>query len=101
MDNQLQWHNFYQELNQPEIDLAKASLYLAQAEYPDLEPQAYLAALDAIAAEIEARLPIERYPLKVIQTISRYLFDTLGLKGNPKTITILIIASYIWYSTVN
>lgn len=84
MDNQLQWHNFYQELNQPEIDLAKASLYLAQAEYPDLEPQAYLAALDAIAAEIEARLPIERYPLKVIQTISRYLFDTLGLKGNQK-----------------
>lgn len=82
MDNQLQWHNFYQELNQPEIDLAKASLYFAQAEYPDLKPQKYLEVLDTIATEIDTRLPVERYPLKVIQTINQYLFTTLGFKGN-------------------
>lgn len=82
MDNQLLWHNFYQEINQPEIDLAKAALYFSQAEYPDLDPQHYLATLDTIAAEIELQLPPERYPLKVIQIINRHLFDILGLRAN-------------------
>jgi regulator of sirC expression with transglutaminase-like and TPR domain len=84
MDNQLLWHNFYQEVSQSEIDLAKASLYFAQAEYSDLEPQVYLQVLDTIASEIELQLPAERYPLKVIQTINRHLFDTLGFRGNQK-----------------
>jgi regulator of sirC expression with transglutaminase-like and TPR domain len=84
MDNQLRWHNFYQEVSQPEIDLAKASLYFAQAEYFDLDPQEYLNILDTIAAEIDARLASERYPLKVIQTINQYLFNTLGFRGNQK-----------------
>jgi regulator of sirC expression with transglutaminase-like and TPR domain len=82
MDNQLRWHNFYREVSQPEIDLTKASLYFAQAEYTDVRPQEYLKVLDTIAAEIEVQLPAERYPLKVIQTINRHLFDTLGFRGN-------------------
>ena len=82
MDNQLRWHNFYQEVNQPEIDLAKACLYFAQAEYTDLDPQKYLTVLDAIASAIEPQLPSERYPLKVIKSINQYLFDTLGFQGN-------------------
>jgi len=84
MDNQLLWHNFYQEVSQSEIDLAKACLYFAQAEYSDLEPQVYLQVLDTIALEIELQLTAERYPLKVIQTINRHLFDTLGFRGNKK-----------------
>ncbi|MEL6495851.1 MAG: transglutaminase-like domain-containing protein [Cyanobacteria bacterium J06623_7] len=82
MDNQLRWHNFYQEVSQPKIDLAKACLYFAAAEYPDLNPQKYLADLDAIAAAIKPQLPAERYPLKVIQAINQHLFDTLGFRGN-------------------
>ena len=82
MDNQLRWHNFYQEVNQPEIDLAKACLYFAQAEYTDLNPQEYLAVLDTIAEVIEQQLPAERYPLKVIKIINQYLFDKLGFRGN-------------------
>ena len=71
MDNQLLWHNFYQEVNQPDnhIDLAKASLYFAQAEYPNLDVQQYLDILTAIALEIESQLTVERYPLKVIKVI--------------------------------
>ncbi|NJL52086.1 MAG: tetratricopeptide repeat protein [Hydrococcus sp. SU_1_0] len=84
MNNQLLWHNFYQEVSQSEIDLAKASLCFAQAEYSDLEPQVYLQVLDRIASEIELQLPAERYPLKVIQTINHHLFDTLGFRGNQK-----------------
>lgn len=82
MDNQLRWHNFYQEINQPKIDLAKACLYFAKAEYYDLDPQIYLATLDTIAESIADRLPDSRYPLKVIQTINRHLFETLEFRGN-------------------
>ena len=84
MDNQLLWHNFYQEINRPDeqIDLARASLYFAQAEYPDLNVQNYLDILETIALEIEFQLPEERYPLKVIQTINNYLFKHLNFQGD-------------------
>lgn len=86
MDNQLLWHNFYQEINRPDekIDLAKASLYFAQAEYPNLDVQKYLNVLDAIASEIKLQLPAELYPLKVIKTINYHLFDCLGFQGDQQ-----------------
>ena len=86
MDNQLLWHNFYQEIDRPDeqIDLAKASLYFAQAEYPDLNVQNYLDILETIAWEIDFQLPEERYPLKVIQTINNYLFEHLNFRGNQQ-----------------
>src|SRR4028119_1078890 len=76
--------NFYQEINQPDpqIDLAKAALYIAQAEYPDLDIAEYLNALDVMAAEVEERLPVERYPLRIIQILNKYFYDDLGFIGN-------------------
>lgn len=84
MDNQLLWHNFYQEIDQPDeqIDLAKAALYYAQAEYPELNIQKYLDILDGIALEIKPHLPEELYPLKVIKAINFELFGGLGFQGN-------------------
>ena len=86
MNNQLLWHNFYQEIDRPdeEIDLAKASLNYAKAEYPDLDVKKYLNILDAIALEIKSQLPAEGYPLKIIKTINYYLFDCLGFQGNQQ-----------------
>lgn len=86
MDNQLLWHDFYQEINQPDeqIDLARASLFYAQAEYPGLDIQKYLTFLDAIATEIKPQLPEGLYPLKVIKVINYHLFDCLKLQGNKK-----------------
>lgn len=86
MDNQLLWHGFYQEINQPDeqIDIAKASLCYAQAEYPDLDIQKYLQFLDAIAIEVQSQLSGERYPLKIIKAINFELFDGLGFQGNNK-----------------
>lgn len=77
---------FYQEIHQSdeEIDLAKAALYLAQEEYPNLNVGEYLNALDTIAGEIEERLPVERYPLRIVQTINEYLYDDLGFTGNTR-----------------
>ncbi|MEL6931268.1 MAG: transglutaminase-like domain-containing protein, partial [Cyanobacteria bacterium J06600_6] len=73
---------FYQEVSQPEIDLEAACLYFSQAEYPNLDLAKYANFLDNCAAEIELKLPVERYPLKVIKTINQHLFDTLGFRAN-------------------
>lgn len=77
-------HNFYNEIHQPEsqINLAKAAFYIAQEEYPNLEIPAYLHTLDVMAVEVEALLPKERYPLRVIQSLNQYFFDQLGYVGN-------------------
>lgn len=76
--------SFKQEINQPDhqIDLAKAALYIAQEEYPDLDVEEYLNALDTMATEVEERLPASRYPLRMIQTLNQYLYDDLGFSGN-------------------
>jgi len=77
---------FTQEVAQPEgqINLARAALLMAWEEYPDLDVDEYLSALDTMADEVAERLEPERYPLKIIRTLNRYLFDDLGFSGNAK-----------------
>lgn len=76
--------NFYREINQPDahINLAKAALLIAQSEYPDLDIDEYLNALDVMADEVEERLPAERYPLRIIQSLNQYFYEDLGYTGN-------------------
>ncbi|WP_026103949.1 SirB1 family protein [Anabaena sp. PCC 7108] len=75
---------FYQEIQQPDecINLARAALYIAQEEYPELDTEEYINALDTMAMELEERLPFSRYPLRVIQCINQYLYQELGFSGN-------------------
>jgi regulator of sirC expression with transglutaminase-like and TPR domain len=77
---------FTLEVNQldRDINLAKAALYIAQLEYPDLDLDKYLNTLEAIAKEIEIKLPKTRYPLKVIQIINEHLYDQLHFYGNEE-----------------
>ncbi len=77
---------FYQEIQQPDkyIDLAKAALFIAQEEYPHIEPEEYLNGLDTIALDLQERLPSDRYPMKVIQVINQYLYEDLGFIGNTE-----------------
>ncbi|HEY9635225.1 MAG TPA: SirB1 family protein [Coleofasciculaceae cyanobacterium] len=84
MDFPLGRQNFYQEIQQPDtqIDLAASALYIAQEEYPNLDIAEYLNALDVMAAEVEERLPAERYPLRIIKSLNQYLYDDLGYIGN-------------------
>lgn len=72
----------YQAIRQPQVDLAAAALYIAQEEYPELEVDAYLNALDTMAEEIAERLPSERYPLRWVNIINQYLFEDLQFRGN-------------------
>jgi regulator of sirC expression with transglutaminase-like and TPR domain len=66
----------------PEINLAKAALHIAQIEYPDLDIDLYLDILAMMAQAVAQKLPQTRYPLKVIQTINQYLFGDLKYAGN-------------------
>lgn len=77
---------FHREIQQTDeyIDLAKAALYIAQEEYSYLDIEEYLNLLDKMSVELEESLPLEKYPLKIIQCINRYLYDDLGFKGNQK-----------------
>jgi regulator of sirC expression with transglutaminase-like and TPR domain len=72
------------EINQPdrELNLARAALYIAQTEYPDLDVEGQLQILDEMATELTTRLPQSRYPLRIIQTINDYLYGELGFCGN-------------------
>ncbi|MBW4454028.1 MAG: SirB1 family protein [Nostoc indistinguendum CM1-VF10] len=75
---------FYQEIQQSDehIDLAKAGLYIAQEEYPKLDAEEYLNALDTMAWELQERLPDSRYPLRMVQSINQYLYEDLKFSGN-------------------
>ena len=77
---------FVLEVNQPDkqISLAKAALFFAQTQYPDLNPNDYLNKLDAIASVLQEKLPDNSYPLKIIQTINQYLFEELRFTGNTR-----------------
>lgn len=75
---------FYRELLHADhqIDLARVALYIAQEEYPSLDPDEYLNALDVMAADIRSQLPIESYPLRIIRCINQHLYTGLGFTGN-------------------
>jgi regulator of sirC expression with transglutaminase-like and TPR domain len=77
---------FQAEVTQPadRINLTRAALYIAQEEYPTLDPAVYLAQLNIWAQELRDRLPPDPYPLRVIQTINQYLYEDLGFQGNTE-----------------
>jgi regulator of sirC expression with transglutaminase-like and TPR domain len=64
------------------LNLARAALYIAQTQYPQLNVDEQLQILDDMGKELATRLPQSRYPLRVIQTINEYLYDELGFTGN-------------------
>ena len=80
---------FREEMSKPdeEIDLARAAGYVAMHRRPDESRVAdAVEELDVLAAELEATLPPpeQRFPLRTLKAISRYMFHTLGFKGNQE-----------------
>jgi regulator of sirC expression with transglutaminase-like and TPR domain len=76
--------------NAPGGSLAQAALVIARVEYPRLDPEPYLAMLDAMGDA--ARRHIEHHaectgssaPAACVQALNSYLFDELGFTGNRK-----------------
>lgn len=67
-----------------EIDLDRSALVLSAAEYPGLDIAREIAALDSLAAGAALRLGDQRDPLSCLNTLSEYIFDELGFRGNEE-----------------
>jgi regulator of sirC expression with transglutaminase-like and TPR domain len=72
------------ELGRPEaeLDLARASLLVAQEEYPQLSVDLYLARLDQVSEEVKDRLANETAPLVVLDEVIQTLYGRRKLRGN-------------------
>lgn len=66
-----------------EIPLDEAALSIAAEEYPDLDPNPTLAALDALAASVAADVGDLRPPLKVLHSL-RAVLRGAGFHGNEQ-----------------
>ena len=69
---------------QEDIDLGRAALILAATEYSELDVDHELAILDSLAAGAARRVGNQRDPLFCLNTLSEYLFDELGFRGNEE-----------------
>jgi regulator of sirC expression with transglutaminase-like and TPR domain len=65
-----------------EIDLAKMALLFAMSEYPELDINEEIKALDSLAAGASRRITIKMDPLGKANALSEYLFDEVGFLGN-------------------
>jgi regulator of sirC expression with transglutaminase-like and TPR domain len=78
------WRELLAIAQSPEkaLDLDRSALVLAAAEYPELDIAQEIAALDSLAAGAARRLGDQRDPLSCLNTLSEYIFDELGFRGN-------------------
>ena len=66
-----------------QFPLAEAALCVAWEDQPEHNPQRALAHLDTMSAVLRKRLSPEATPTTIVSAINQYLFDEMGLHGNP------------------
>ncbi|WKB54171.1 SirB1 family protein [Eleftheria terrae] len=64
------------------FSLTEVALSLAQDEFPDLDLQAALAEIDALAERLRQRLAPDASALQRLRLLNRYFFHELGFAGN-------------------
>lgn len=67
-----------------QFDLETAGWLLAKTRYPTLDEAPYRARLDQMARELKERLTGRETPRSTIEVCNRYLFRTLGFRGNSQ-----------------
>lgn len=83
MDERLREFAAAVEIPETEIDLGRAALLIARAEYPDLDLPRYLLRLDELADGARSR-GWEGSPLKRLHRLRRLLFEEQGFRGNTE-----------------
>jgi regulator of sirC expression with transglutaminase-like and TPR domain len=66
------------------IDLALAALLIATEEYPRLAIEDYMERLDQLAGRLAVEVDLEEEPRRVAETVSRFLADEEGFRGNQE-----------------
>ena len=64
------------------LSLLEAAASISLDEHPDLDMQALLAEVDALAAHLRRRVPADAVPLQRLRQLNRYFFHELGFAGN-------------------
>jgi len=65
-----------------QLDLGFAALAVAADAYPELDAAFYVRKLDALAFEVGTRLRPGAPQKRVVEELSKHLFEELGFKGN-------------------
>ena len=73
-----------QEVEDERIDLVRASLTIAQTEYPDLDVDAYCARIEDLARRVKRLVPAVGDPSESMGALNRVLFEEEGFRGNTK-----------------
>lgn len=65
-----------------DLDLARAALAVARAEYPGIEPEDSIRRLDQMGAEVRAMVPAGASARERVAALNRVLFEVEGFRGN-------------------
>ena len=65
-----------------QVDVARAAMLLASAEYPQLNVERELFAFQRLAGAISSKFLDDDDPLYCVNVISEYLFDDMGFRGD-------------------
>jgi regulator of sirC expression with transglutaminase-like and TPR domain len=64
------------------LSLVEAAASIAQDEFPELDTQAVLADIDALADRLKRRIPADAVPVQRLRWLNRFFFQELGFAGN-------------------
>jgi regulator of sirC expression with transglutaminase-like and TPR domain len=64
------------------LPLLEAAIAVAQHDFPRLDTQATLAAIDALAARLNQRIARDAAPMQRLRLLNRFFFQELGFSGN-------------------
>jgi regulator of sirC expression with transglutaminase-like and TPR domain len=64
------------------LSLTEAAAAIAQDEFPQLDTQAVLAEIDALAAKLKRRIPPDAVPVQRLRWLNRFFFQDMGFAGN-------------------
>ncbi|HYN16056.1 MAG TPA: transglutaminase-like domain-containing protein [Terriglobales bacterium] len=73
-----------QDVEDERIDLVRASLTIAQTEYPNLDFDAYCARIEELARRVKRLVPDLGDPSESITALNRVLFEEEGFRGNAE-----------------
>jgi regulator of sirC expression with transglutaminase-like and TPR domain len=64
------------------LSLVETAAAIAQDEFPQLDMQAVLAEIDALAQRLKRRIPADAVPVQRLRWLNRFFFQELGFAGN-------------------
>ncbi len=64
------------------LSLVEAAVAIAQDDFPQLDTQSVLAEIDALAARLKQRFPVDAVPVQRLRWLNRFFFQELGFAGN-------------------